>query len=503
MTGSPSKLPVDRGWAWTIVLGHFMNLFFMVGIAKSIGILLEEFHLHFEVPMAVATMVMSVTGIVYAFAAPLSILVAEKFTARRVIMVSGVVALVMMALSSLLVNMVYVILLFGVGFGLGNAAIYGNGLILLGQYFKKRRSLANGLALSGSSIGQFVLPPVIQFFLETYSLGGTVLLISALYFHVTLFGSLFRPISYYQKDSLSDEDQFVDILEMEKCHDSDVHEKAKMVTSNGEIGVENMSDHHDHDDHEVHAVMASTGSIYLGSVTSLEDMTTEHNASRIYKDQPNISNNVASVLRKMFDFSVLKNYVCVLYVIVSFLGFFGHFNFVLFLPSFALTKGITKYNKALLVSICGACDLAGRVLFGFVGDLNIIQRYKIKSICLILLAVNTGMFIFADTFAWIAVHSALYGFLGGGFVGMIAVVLIDLVGLEKMARVLGVVLLVQGIGAATGQPLLGLIKDMTGQYDIVIYICSSCCLVSGILLLCWPMVRRMEKRRQEHKGTTT
>lgn len=45
-----------------------MNLFFMVGIAKSIGILLEEFHLHFEVPMAVATMVMSVTGIVYAFA---------------------------------------------------------------------------------------------------------------------------------------------------------------------------------------------------------------------------------------------------------------------------------------------------------------------------------------------------------------------------------------------------------------------------------------------------
>ncbi|XP_067668826.1 monocarboxylate transporter 12-like [Haliotis asinina] len=500
MADFPSKLPVDRGWAWTIVIGHFMNLFFMVGTAKSIGILLEEFHIHFQVPMAVATMVMSVTGIVYALAAPISLLLGEQFSERRVIMVSGVVALFMMALSSLLVNMVFVIVLFGVGFGLGNAAIYGNGLILLGQYFKKRRSLANGLALSGSSIGQFVLPPVIQFFLETYSLGGTVLLISGLYFHVTLFASLFRPVSFYQTDSQIDEDKFVDTIEIGKLQNCDVHENTKMVTINGEAGVENLSEE---EFSEVHAVMASTGSIYLGSVTSLEDMTTEHNASRIYKDQTKVSKNIASVLRKMFDFSVLKNYVCVLYVIVSFFAFLGHFNFVLFLPSYALTKGITKYNKAILVSICGLCDLAGRVLFGFLGDLNIIQRYKMKSICLILLGLNTAMFIFADTFAWIAVHSALYGFFGGGYVGMIAVVLIDLVGLEEMSRVLGVVLLVQGIGAATGQPLLGLIKDMTGEYDIVIYICASCCLISGVLLLCWPLVRRLEKQRQKHTDTTT
>ena len=62
--------------------------------------------------------------------------------------------------------------------GIGNAAVYGNVLVILGVYFNKRRSLANGVALAGASIGQFVLPPFIEFLLETYGLQGCLLLVS-------------------------------------------------------------------------------------------------------------------------------------------------------------------------------------------------------------------------------------------------------------------------------------------------------------------------------------
>lgn len=54
--------------------------------------------------------------------------------------------------------------------GFGNACLFGNGFVMVGQYFSKRRSLANGLGLSGASIGQFVLPPLLQFLLDRYSL---------------------------------------------------------------------------------------------------------------------------------------------------------------------------------------------------------------------------------------------------------------------------------------------------------------------------------------------
>ena len=41
---------------------------------------------------------------------------------------------------------------------------------MLGQYFHKRRSLANGLALSGASVGMFAIPPLLQYLLDTYTL---------------------------------------------------------------------------------------------------------------------------------------------------------------------------------------------------------------------------------------------------------------------------------------------------------------------------------------------
>nr|KAG5699608.1 hypothetical protein BaRGS_000724 [Batillaria attramentaria] len=104
------------------------------------------------------------------------ILLGQTFTARKVIMIGGTMGAIGMSLGSLLVSMNYVILVFGIWFGIGNSAIYGNVLVMLSTYFRKRRTLANGLALTGASIGQFALPPFFEYLLETYGLSGCILL---------------------------------------------------------------------------------------------------------------------------------------------------------------------------------------------------------------------------------------------------------------------------------------------------------------------------------------
>ena len=48
-----------------------------------------------------------------------------------------------------------------------------------------------------------------------------------------------------------------------------------------------------------------------------------------------------------------------------------------------------------------------------------------------------------------------YGFFGGAYVGLLSVVLVDMVGLALMSKNLAVILLIQGVGAAFGQPILG------------------------------------------------
>ena len=76
--------------------------------------------------------------------------------------------------------------------GIGNATVYGNGLVIIGRYFRKRRSLATSLAVAGGSVGQFALPPFIEFLLERFRVEGALLVIGALYLHTAIAGMLFR-----------------------------------------------------------------------------------------------------------------------------------------------------------------------------------------------------------------------------------------------------------------------------------------------------------------------
>jgi nitrate/nitrite transporter NarK len=58
-------------------------------------------------------------------------------------------------------------------------------MIILGQYFDKRRGIATGIAISGGCLGGLLLPPIYRILLDTYGLRGTLMLTGGLLFHNT------------------------------------------------------------------------------------------------------------------------------------------------------------------------------------------------------------------------------------------------------------------------------------------------------------------------------
>ena len=76
----------------------------------------------------------------------------------------------------------------------------------MGQYFKKKRAIANGIVLSGVGIGNLVLPPIFRLLLDTYGLQGTLLVISSLSLNVYVAGALLRPVSAYDKKTIARKD---------------------------------------------------------------------------------------------------------------------------------------------------------------------------------------------------------------------------------------------------------------------------------------------------------
>ncbi|GFO46898.1 monocarboxylate transporter family [Plakobranchus ocellatus] len=77
--------------------------------------------------------------------------------------------------------------------GLGLGMQYFPTIAMIPLYFKKRRSFAMGIGVSGLGIGAFVYPPFLAWLEEQYNWRGAMLIISGLILNVILCGALLRP----------------------------------------------------------------------------------------------------------------------------------------------------------------------------------------------------------------------------------------------------------------------------------------------------------------------
>jgi MFS family permease len=57
-------------------------------------------------------------------------------------------------------------------------------------------------------------------------------------------------------------------------------------------------------------------------------------------------------------------------------------------------------------------------------------------------------------------YGAFFGFFSGGYVGLTSIIIVDLVGVDKLSDAFGVLLLFQGIAVALGTPIVG---EITGR----------------------------------------
>ena len=300
---------------------------------------------------------------------------------------------------------------------------------------------------------------------------GTLIIIGGIYFNVVLSGALYRPASYYKQRRRSR----LQSAEADKLIDENDGDNMKMpvrkhVSSNNENNPEikvtveekNGENSPTHNSRSRNQSKDNKDTVVFGSVDSLHTIafeTDNHkelpNVENVSEEKKSNRNKCLNFLSSLIDFSVLKSYIVILLTVCSFLLFFGQFNFILFMPSTAESKGYSKYDKAYLVSISGICDLVGRILVGVAGDLHLVARYKILATVSFINGFAILGFGFSTDYWTLALFVGLYGFLGGCYVAINAPVVIDMVGIAALPKVLGVVLLIQGLGAAIGQPILG------------------------------------------------
>lgn len=209
--------------------------------------------------------------------------------------------------------------------------------------------------------------------------------------------------------------------------------------------------------------------------------------------------NTAQIFKEMVDISLLKSPTFILMCLAGFLTFMGFFVPFVYLSDFARSVGVEKDQAAFLLSIIGIANTVGRVFCGWVTDLPQVKAIYINNGSLLIAGGTTIALPFMTIYGVQVAYSLIFGLAIACFVSLRSIVLVELLGLEKLTNSFGLTLLFQGSASLVGAPLAGWLYDQTGTYDSSFYMAGVLIAISGIISCPLPRIAKWEHDRAEKK----
>ncbi|CAN9508828.1 unnamed protein product [Ophioblennius macclurei] len=469
-----ARPPPDGGWGWVIVGCCFMVTVCTRAVTRCISIFFVEFQTHFGADYAATAWIHSLVDCTTMLCAPVGSLVMNRWSCRVSVMLGGLLSSCGLLFSSFISSLELLYFTMGILTGLGFALCYTPAIALVGSYFRQRKALAYGLAMSGSGIGTFVLAPVVQMLIEMYSWRGALLVLSAFVANLCVCGALLRPITVQEEEEEDDEGvepgskkQLGDVL----LPDSELGLKLSAPSTNGA------------------PTFQKPLPLQLGpgphKMNPALDLMPKRRFSRCLWS----SSEYRFLLQPDF-LGLAASFV--------FLASGCSLPFVYLVP-YALSTGINHQHAAFLMSILGVIDIVGNITFGWLTDRRCLKPRRL--FCYIFAVMMEGLcclFVpLLHSFALLVPFAALYGYFDGAYVALIPVVTSDVVGAPYLSSALGVVYFLHAVPFLVSPPIGGWLVDSTGNYTATFFLSGGAMLVSALVLAIVSTVRHCRRR---HRG---
>jgi MFS family permease len=190
-----SSPPFDSARAWIVSFAAFVASFVAYGFLYAFGVFLRPMGRELGVGHAVMSLLFSCMSLSGYLLGPLTGDWADHVGPRRVMVAGAVVFTAGVMVTAHAHSFLVAFPALGIGVGAGLASVYVPSLAAVGEWFKKKRDIALGIAVSGIGVGTLVAAPLGAWLVREHgwrttltiegAAGGCLLLLSALF--------MFRP----------------------------------------------------------------------------------------------------------------------------------------------------------------------------------------------------------------------------------------------------------------------------------------------------------------------
>jgi len=558
---SKTAPPPDGGWGWVVVFASFMIHIIADGITYSFGVFLVELIEKFNADRGAASLIPSILVGVTLGSGPIASYFTNRYGCRAVTIAGAILAAAGLALSCAAKSIVVLYFTVGILTGLGFGLIYLPAIVSVSIYFEKKRAFATGIAVCGSGLGTFIMAPVTKGLITQFGWQGAMLITSGLILSCIIFGCLMRPIKAPEdqiQDQIEEEkepltitngkcqnggplpemllngstispmkpfsqqmgvtDGYADVARVAMSHPAFLDQAERPTVHFGsaaQFGAEQRIKH----SVSSTQVMGRKDIFYSGSLLNIPEY--KKDPERYRRSMINCKEEILSevetekesniccikadskILHQMLDFSLFKDPIFMMYATSNFLTSIGFNVPYVYTVDRAVLWGIDGKDAAFLLSVIGISNTVARLVLGWLSDRSWINRLYLYNLCLVICGVSMALSPFCSSYYLQAVYCAIFGITSGAYVGLTSVVLVDLLGLDKLTNAFGLLLMFQGIASVMGPPVIGALYDSIGDYDAGFYFAGSMIFLSGAMLFAIPALQRhLTNKRPSFKITS-
>ncbi|KAF2895374.1 hypothetical protein ILUMI_10798 [Ignelater luminosus] len=198
-------------------------------------------------------------------------------------------------------------------------------------------------------------------------------------------------------------------------------------------------------------------------------------------------------LATMLDLSLLKSPSFLLLSFSGFLTLLGLYTPFLFMPQRAILYGMKPQIAYFLLSTLGIANTIGRIVSGIFSSFPHIKALLVSYVSLIICGCATIASSLSHEIWWQFSFASIYGLSIACVAALRPIILVDMLGLDKLTNGFGLSLLFQGVACLAGIPLSGILKDLMHSYDTPFYFAGVVILLSAIMLIPLDRIMKWEK----------
>ncbi|CAF4416237.1 unnamed protein product [Rotaria sp. Silwood2] len=553
-TGNTNVVIPDGGWGWFIVFASFMIHFIMDGITYSMGdLFLRPMMVNLNKTRGSVSTIFGILPAITLVTGPISTIFTNTYGCRTVTIVGSCIAAVSFLVSYFWANLWFYYLTIGILGGIGFGLIYLPAIVSVGFYFERKRSFAMGISVCGSGLGTLVFPAVMPYVMNAplwFDYEGVLLLEAAIILTCIIFGIFMIPLPqepseirrierkarkeakqqvFQTRNTNSQYDEQLIIREpttvvsVEQNYQSDGNRRlslSDMKTNNHCINHSNDKTDSRSDDKVSSSVttnktvvVSRKDAIYQGSLHKIplyNENTEEYHREVIKTNDTEKNEKINKTEKKSFltkiaeqiDFNLLKDPAFALFAVSNFLaslGFYVPYNFA---NDLAADAKVFEYQRHWILMSIGLANCFGRIIIGYLADRSWVNRLTLFNTGLIITGMATMLAPFCNSFIHThMIYAGLFGFFSGGNIGLTSVIIVDLVGVDKLSDAFGALLLFQGIAVVIGTPIVGTMRDAFSDFSrpyLWPYLISGgSILIGGLVLFAVPLLKRRIERHQQ------